>query len=163
MVMSAQAYQALVKKQEKKPKWVKKPIDWRNIKKSATLSANRIDFSWAGADISLNEWYAGKHWTKRNKARNQWHDMFRSMLTGTDLPKFDRYLATMTYNSAIDPSNCITMVKFFEDVMEDLGIIKNDNKKHCRGGIHLIPDLSMKHRHYEITIIAYDPEKAKAV
>lgn len=107
-------------------------------------------FEWDGKDISLNKWYSSQHWTIRNKAAKDWHSFFKKMLI-TPYQKFDAYTLTLEYNSRLDPSNCITMCKLLEDMMQKEKIISNDNKDNCKG-IHIIPNLNMKKKSYKITV-----------
>lgn len=132
-----------------KAKVIKKP-------QIATESVGEFDknkkvyvFRWAGKDISLNAWYSTPHWTVRNKHKHEWHEFFKSMLITRE--KICNYKITLTYNSRLDPSNCITMIKLCEDMLQEEGIIENDNKKFC-AGVHLIPDLTMKQKCYIIKV-----------
>lgn len=147
--MSVVASAAKGKKSDKKKKPKKKVLD---VSGTATVSDDGIVFSWEGAHISLNEWYASKHWTYRNADANAWHAFFKSFLT-KPLPVFAAYDITIEYNSNLDPSNCITMIKLYEDMMQKEKIVPNDNKKYCRG-IHLIPVLEMGKKAYKIIVNA---------
>lgn len=107
-------------------------------------------FEWSGEHISLNKWYESKHWQHRNKAANYWHHFFKKML-----PKhqnsFVRYTMTLEYNSGLDVSNTITMIKLCEDLLQTEKIIKNDTKDYCKG-IHLIPVDEMPKFTYKLTV-----------
>lgn len=105
---------------------------------------------WAGKDISLNAWYSSKHWTHRNKQKQEWHEFFKQSIV-QPYPFFEKYSVTLEYNSRLDPSNTITMIKLFEDTLTELGIITDDTLKYCIG-VHLIPKLEMKKKSYRITI-----------
>ena len=107
-------------------------------------------FQWADKHISLNDWYSSKHWTQRNNSRNKWHTFFKSFLT-KPLPKFKTYKVILEYNSRLDPSNTITMIKLCEDMLQEEGVINNDNKDNCKG-IEIIPNLIMKKKSYRLII-----------
>jgi len=76
--------------------------------------------------ISLNKWYAGMHWTKRKKIKDEYTLLVKS--------QFNKILSkTNTYNTeyhftfksrALDASNCVAMVKMIEDI-----IFENDSYK----------------------------------
>ena len=106
--------------------------------------------SWSGVHISLNEWYTGKHWSKRVKQKNKWWALFTILMNGKKF-KLDTYKLELVYNSRLDPSNTITMIKLFEDYLVKKKLIIDDNKKYCKG-ISLTPDESMKANHYKIKI-----------
>jgi hypothetical protein len=139
-----------------KPKKISHEVLLKQIAKTGILPA--IDqtikpclvFKWEGKDISLNQWYSSKHWTDRNKQQKDWHQFFKSFLT-QPYPFFATYTITLHCNSRLDPSNCITMIKLAEDAMQELGIIKNDSAEFCKG-VHIIPDINMKRKSYQITI-----------
>lgn len=137
------------KKKGKKGAKKKAPVDISGI---AIVNNKGIVFSWSGTHISLNDWYSSKHWTIRNKDAREWHAFFKSFLT-KPFPVFQAYDISIEYNSNLDPSNCITMIKLYEDMMQKEKIIPNDNKTYCRG-IHLVPNLEMDKKSYKITVNA---------
>jgi len=115
----------------------------------ATNGANMI-FRWADKHISLNDWYSSKHWTHRNKIKDEWCMFFTEMIP-KPYPTINKYTLELRYNSRLDPSNTIPMPKILEDTLQKLGILKNDNKKFCKG-LSLIPDETMKKNSYSITL-----------
>jgi len=106
-------------------------------------------FSWGNKHISLNEWYSSKHWTERNKTTEYWHNFFKSFLYHP-YPRFDKYGVSLEYNSRLDPSNTITMIKLCEDMLQKEGVIENDNKQYCEG-IIIQPNEEMKKFTYKLT------------
>lgn len=113
--------------------------------------SQELIFKWAGKHVSLNTWYSGTHWTKKNKEIQVWHAFFKSYLT-LPYPKFNKYRIELSYNSRLDPSNVVPMIKLCEDTLQGLGIIQNDTKEFCRG-IFIVPDEAMKKFSYKITVI----------
>jgi len=76
--------------------------------------------------ISLNKWYAGMHWTKRKKIKDNYNLIVKSQFSKT-LPKTNTYNTEyhFTFKSrALDASNCVAMVKMIEDI-----IFENDSYK----------------------------------
>src|SRR5210317_513625 len=68
--------------------------------------------------VSLNKWYAGMHWTKRKKLKDNYTVLVRS--------QFSQQLPPNTYNTEynftfksrpLDASNCVAMVKMVEDII----------------------------------------------
>ncbi len=132
----------------------RKPVKKRHydVIGSITMSDKHIEFSWEGKDISLNEWYSSKHWSERKKRVIEWHVFFKSFLI-KPYPALEKYEISLEYNSNIDTSNCITMIKLYEDMMQEEKIIPNDNKLFCKK-ITLMPNLDMNHKSYKITVNA---------
>ena len=67
--------------------------------------------------ISLNEWYAGKHWTERKRIK----DAYKIKIGSIVKEKFDTS-CTVTYRfefktRPLDCSNCVAMVKMIEDCL----------------------------------------------
>lgn len=85
---------------------------------------------WEG-HISLNEWYSSKHWTYRKKQKDQWYMTFKSLLDQYEKKIIRKYAIILEYNSRLDPSNTITMIKLLEDTMKKEGWIEDDSHKYC--------------------------------
>lgn len=115
------------------------------------VNPSQLVIQWAGKDISLNAWYASKHWTHRNKQKKEWHKFFKGLIF-KPYPIINKYTITLECNSRLDPSNCITMIKLVEDTLQELGVLKNDSAKFCRG-LHIIPVDNMKRKSYKIIVI----------
>ena len=68
--------------------------------------------------ISLNDWYAGKHWTKRKNVK----DIYKAILRPykDSFNKIGKYDVEYTFYFAsmpLDASNCVAMAKMIEDVL----------------------------------------------
>ena len=69
--------------------------------------------------ISLNKWYAGMHWTKRKKIKDNYTQIVRSQFSNT-LTRDNTYKVEyhFTFKSRpLDASNCVAMVKMIEDII----------------------------------------------
>ena len=69
--------------------------------------------------ISLNKWYAGMHWTKRKKMKDNYTQIVRSQFREV-LPKDKSYSVEYHFkfkNRPLDASNCVAMVKMVEDII----------------------------------------------
>lgn len=115
----------------------------------------RYIFKWSGEHISLNDWYASQHWTVRNTQKRKWMQIFSELINEQKPKPIKKYALEMRYNSRLDPTNTITMVKLFEDTLRDKGIIIDDTKKYC-SYISIKPELTLGKKHYEIELIEID-------
>lgn len=69
--------------------------------------------------ISLNKWYAGEHWSKRNKIKDQYHWLIKSQFKDV-LSKSNKYQCEYVFQFRIQPldaSNCVAMIKLVEDII----------------------------------------------
>ena len=69
--------------------------------------------------ISLNEWYAGKHWTNRRNFKNAYIVFVKSQFKGVFL-KDKQYSISYFFefkSNPLDCSNCVAMVKLVEDII----------------------------------------------
>jgi len=69
--------------------------------------------------VSLNLFYAGCHWTKRNKLKDQYTWIIKSQFKGK-LSREKKYTCKYMFqfkNNPLDASNCIAMVKMIEDCL----------------------------------------------
>jgi hypothetical protein len=73
-----------------------------------------IQIEWEGVDLSLNKWYANRHWSFRNKEKEFWANLFLKLLPKRT-KKIDKYIITMYFNSRLDASNTVPMIKILED------------------------------------------------
>lgn len=83
---------------------------------------------------SLNEIYAGKHWTKRTKDKKNYKLIVKSQFKDV-LSKGKVYKVSYDFrfkNKPLDTSNCVYMLKMIEDI-----IFEDDTYK-------IIPELNIK-------------------
>jgi hypothetical protein len=116
---------------------------------------DEIVFEWHDIDVSLNKFFAGKHWTIRNKIKDQFHSLFGKLLTGK-YRKINEYSVRLEYNSRLDPTNTIILIKIGEDFLRHIDILTDDTKKFCKS-VTIVPILTMGKKHYKMTfsIISY--------
>jgi len=108
-------------------------------------------FEWSGAHISLNDWYSSAHWTTRANQKYKWHRIFSNIIKDQEVEPIEHYKIKLKYNSRLDPTNTITMIKLFEDTMVELGVIKGDSKKYCKG-VEIMPVEELKSKQYIIEV-----------
>lgn len=69
--------------------------------------------------ISLNKWYAGVHWSERNRIKNEYKIIIKSQYKNV-FPKNKKYFVEYDFffkNKPLDASNCVAMVKLIEDII----------------------------------------------
>jgi hypothetical protein len=123
---------------------------------------DEIVFEWEGIDVSLNKFFAGKHWTIRNKIKDQFHLLFGRLLT-KKYKMVDKYEVVLEYNSRLDPTNTIILIKIGEDFLRHINVLTDDTKKFCKK-VTIIPVSTMGAKHYKMTfqIISYATKETKA-
>ena len=68
--------------------------------------------------VSLNKWYAGMHWTKRKKLKDNYTLLVRSQFSQQLPPNSYNTEYHFTFKSRpLDASNCVAMVKMVEDII----------------------------------------------
>lgn len=92
--------------------------------------------------ISLNKWYAGVHWTKRKKIKDEYKLLIKSQFKHV-FSKDKQYKVKYDFffdKRPLDASNCVAMVKMIEDIIfEDdsykivkkITITSNKSKESC--------------------------------
>lgn len=123
---------------------------------------DQIIFEWEGVDISLNKFFAGKHWTIRNKIKDQFHILFGGLLN-KKYKKVDKYHVSLVYNSRLDPTNTIILIKIAEDYLRHIDVLTDDTKKYCKQ-VTITPDESMGKKNYKLTvhIISYATKETQS-
>ena len=69
--------------------------------------------------ISLNRWYAGCHWSERDKIKNQYAWIIKSQFK-RKLSRENKYICEYHFQfkkNPLDASNCVAMVKMIEDCL----------------------------------------------
>jgi hypothetical protein len=123
---------------------------------------NTIVFEWENIDVSLNKFFAGKHWTVRNKIKDNFHCLFARLLTGK-YRMIDKYEVVLEYNSRLDPTNTIIMIKIGEDFLRHINILTDDTKNYCKK-VTIEPRSDMNKKHYRMTfhILSYATKESKS-
>lgn len=72
--------------------------------------------------ISLNDWYAGRHWSERKKLKDSYTWIIKSQFkTVFPVGEYEVQYDFTFKSNPLDASNCIAMTKMCEDI-----IFKND-------------------------------------
>lgn len=92
---------------------------------------------------TLNQWYAGNHWTVRNKQKKDVSKELKSMLAGVVFPPFDHIEVSYHFHfKRRDVDNTITAIKFLLDTLKEMGYIVDDTPEYVRE-VHLVFEKSM--------------------
>jgi Holliday junction resolvase RusA-like endonuclease len=69
--------------------------------------------------ISLNKWYAGTHWTKRNRLKNAYKLALKSQFNGLFSKDKAHKVSFIFYfkSRPLDCDNCSAMIKLINDVL----------------------------------------------
>jgi hypothetical protein len=110
-------------------------------------------FKYEGKIVSNNAFYAGVHWTTRNKIKNDYGLIFRAMLRKQKMPKFEKFDLKMKFNSRHDVDNVVATVKIFVDCLKGEWV-PDDTKEHFKS-LTILHDETLKNNTvlFEITII----------
>lgn len=125
-----------------------------------------IIFEWKDVDVSLNKFFAGKHWTVRNKFKDAFHLMFSKMIESnpriTD-KMIDKYVLYLEYNSRLDPINTVIMMKIGEDYLRHIDALTDDTKQYCKAVI-IVPINTMDKKHYKMRfkVLSYATNQTQA-
>lgn len=92
----------------------------------------------------MNAYYAGKHWSKRQRDAEFWHMLVRSCMDGQDVRRvpFKRpVVITFHWNDRLDIDNHAIMGKMIVDAMKGR-VIEDDNRRWLKGISHYFHDES---------------------
>jgi hypothetical protein len=69
--------------------------------------------------VSLNEWYAGSHWSERKKLKDSYEWLIYAACKNEKYTKpcYVEYNFKWGKTRALDPSNCVAMIKLIEDCL----------------------------------------------
>ena len=79
---------------------------------------------------SLNQFYAGKHWTVRSKKKEQYWKYIATELEQLDRFHMDRFSVSVRYNCRYDVDNAIVCSKFLADYLRNNGYVDDDTPKY---------------------------------
>ena len=109
--------------------------------------------------VSINKWYAGCHWTKRQKLKEQYLWLVKRRISV--------YPITVSYffefkTRPLDASNCVAMIKLIEEVGELAGGLAKGNEckvKDSIGVALVVLIILAKHSGKKIEDIDRDTER----
>lgn len=83
----------------------------------------------------MNKYYAGKHWSVRDKDAKYWHELVEYETPWNCEPLRSPVKITYYWNDRLDLSNHAMMAKFIEDGIKGR-IIQDDSRKHVIEIVH---------------------------
>jgi hypothetical protein len=75
---------------------------------------------------SLNQFYAGKHWTVRSKQKETYWKAIEKELDSIDRFHMERFSIYVRYNCRFDVDNAIVCSKFLADYLRNNGYVEDD-------------------------------------
>ena len=96
------------------------------------MDKRSIEVRWTGKHVSLNKWYAGEHWSKRNTMKQEWKMFLLSLFRNHPKIVFDKFDITIRHNTRLDNDNMIPVVKFSCDFLKEFKYVTDDTKKYFR-------------------------------
>jgi hypothetical protein len=101
---------------------------------------------------SLNNWYAGRHWTDRHKTKKELQSVILQALAKYPELKMKRFTIAYRYHNRFDCDNTIPAIKIFVDTMKVAGVILDDTPKYFTGFSVTFDNALQKSEHvFEIT------------
>ena len=99
---------------------------------------------------SLNDYYSGKHWSIRTKAKVKYRGMFDILLLEANIKWMKEYRVDMTYNSRLDSDNTIIALKFLNDSLKKK-YVPEDDPRYFKG-FSINVDKTLKSNTYKFKI-----------
>lgn len=78
---------------------------------------------------SLNQFYAGKHWTIRSKQKEAYWKAIKQELDSIDKFHMERFSISVRYNCRFDVDNAIVCSKFLADYLRNNGYVEDDTPR----------------------------------
>ena len=79
---------------------------------------------------SLNQYYAGRHWTVRTKNKDSYWKHIGKELDLLDHFHMERFSVSVRYNCRYDVDNAIVCAKFLADYLRKNGYVDDDTPKY---------------------------------
>ncbi len=120
------------------------------------------------ATPSLNEFFARKHWTRRNELKNVWHRAVwvykvKHELWPIDARHFPVDIVTRSHfrktheKHRLDTSNTFLANKMVEDAIVKAGLLPDDSAKYVRDHIVRQPVYGVEDPYVEVLIFSDEP------
>ena len=106
---------------------------------------------------SLNAYYSGGHWTKRQKSKQAYFADISSFFDKYDAFNAKMFEVHLSYNARYDCDNAIVAVKFLADSITSLGIVRDDSKKYFQK-MSISVDLNLPNDTFIARVIFKDVE-----
>ena len=87
------------------------------------------------SQYGLNKYYAGTHWSVRDKDAKYWHELVEYETPWNRPPLKSPVRIIFFWNDRLDLSNHAVMAKYIEDGIKKR-IIKDDSRKHVQEIVH---------------------------
>jgi hypothetical protein len=104
-----------------------------------------------GQVFSLNDLYSQAHWSKRKKLKDNFSNLFLSLMNEGNIKFMKQFYLIVFYNTRHDTDNIVGMAKVFVDTMKD-NFVSDDDKRHYKG-LCIFPDSTLNNNTVEFLII----------
>jgi len=81
---------------------------------------------------SLNQFYAGRHFSVRQKYKKQYFEELDKAFEAYDEFTAETFSIHVLHNSRYDTDNCILAIKFTADYLRHRNWVEDDNKKYFK-------------------------------
>jgi len=81
---------------------------------------------------SLNQFYAGRHFTVRQKYKKEYFNALEEAFKNYDEFFAETFEIDVFHNSRYDTDNCILAIKFTADYLRHRNFVKDDTKKYFK-------------------------------
>lgn len=113
-------------------------------------ATTEYQLSYTGQWLSLNKIY-GMNRHVAAKLKKEWQGTFTQMFAEAGIKPLATFSLTLRYWSRIDADGTVAGLKVLIDSLRYAGLIANDDKRYFRG-FTVIPDATLTHNQYEVTI-----------
>lgn len=106
---------------------------------------------YSGPGFSLNDIYGSNNWRVRKGVVDKYKNIFIWLIKEQKLPKIDKYIITLFYNSRHDADNTVgAMIKVLGDSLKTEWI-EDDGPRFCKG-VASYYDPSLPHNTFKFVI-----------
>ena len=106
---------------------------------------------YSGKWLSLNEVYNSNRYVAAATKR-EWKAKFRKMFTDANITPFTTFKLLLVYNSRFDCENTVAGLKIAVDILRELGLVENDDKRYYKG-VAIEYDNTLTHNIYIIKLM----------
>ena len=114
-------------------------------------SGARYTFTYSGAGLSSNKWYAGIKWAARIALKKTWAAKLAPLIAAAGFQHMERFTAHLRYRSKMDADNTTAMLKLVLDQIKGVWV-PEDSPKYFKG-FSVSYDDTLPHDTYIFTIV----------
>lgn len=108
------------------------------------------EITYTGVAFSINDIYGSNNWRVRKGVVDKYKNIFIWLIKEQKLPKIDKYIITLFYNSRHDADNTAGVLKVMGDSLKTQWV-ENDDPRFCKG-VASYYDPSLPHNTFKFVI-----------